>query len=129
MSLCFLLLTAFVFPICFFAACYSVQKNLELFLLLLLSIEILLILSFICLDVLFFYVFFESILIPMFLMIGLWGSRARKIKAAYYFFLYTFFGSLFMLFGILYIYLCCGSTSYLDVFHSDIFSPAQQIIL
>ena len=60
------------------------------------------------LDLLLFYVFFESVLIPMFLIIGVWGSRERKIRAAYQFFLYTLIGSLFMLLAILLIYFQVG---------------------
>lgn len=67
-------------------------------------ISILLLLIFSCLDLLAFYVFFEAILIPMYLLIGLWGSRERKIRAVYLFFFYTLVGSLLMLVGILYIY-------------------------
>ena len=51
-----------------------------------------------------FYIFFESVLIPMFVIIGVWGSRERKIRAAYQFFLYTLFGSVLMLLAILFIY-------------------------
>lgn len=67
-------------------------------------INFLLLLIFSCLDLLAFYVFFEAILIPMYLLIGLWGSRERKIRAVYLFFFYTLVGSLLMLVGILYIY-------------------------
>ena len=61
----------------------------------LLLIELLLLLVFSVLDVFLFYIFFEGILIPMFLMIGLWGSRERKIRAVYLLFFYTLVGSLF----------------------------------
>jgi proton-translocating NADH-quinone oxidoreductase chain M len=64
------------------------------------------------LDLLFFYIFFESILIPMFVIIGVWGSRERKIRAAYLFFFYTLVGSVLMLAGILYIYSQTGTTDY-----------------
>jgi proton-translocating NADH-quinone oxidoreductase chain M len=64
------------------------------------------------LDLLLFYIFFESVLIPMFLIIGIWGSRERKIRAAYFFFLYTLLGSVLMLLGILYIYFQTGTTDY-----------------
>jgi NADH-quinone oxidoreductase subunit M len=61
------------------------------------------------LDLLLFYVFFEAILIPMFLLIGIWGSRERKLRAAYLLFFYTLFGSVLMLLGILYIYSIVGT--------------------
>lgn len=62
-------------------------------------------------DLVTFYIFFEAVLIPMFLLIGLWGSRSRKIKASFYFFIYTLIGSIFMLFVILVIYFETGTTS------------------
>ena len=77
----------------------------------LLVLELLLLLVFSVLDILLFYIFFEAILIPMFLLIGLFGSRARKIRAAYLLFFYTFVGSVLMLLGILYIYTIVGSLS------------------
>jgi NADH:ubiquinone oxidoreductase subunit 4 (subunit M) len=64
----------------------------------------------------------------MFIIIGYWGSRARKIRAAYYFFLYTLFGSLFMLFGILYIYTITGTTDLFILLNTK-FSYIQQIRL
>jgi NADH:ubiquinone oxidoreductase subunit 4 (subunit M) len=64
------------------------------------------------LDLLLFYIFFESVLIPMFLIIGVWGSRERKMRAAFLFFLYTLFGSVSMLISILYIYYQVGTTDY-----------------
>ena len=62
-------------------------------------------------DVFVFYIFFESVLIPMFVVINLWGSRARKIRAAYLFFMYTVVGSLPMLLALLYIYSKVGTTN------------------
>jgi len=56
------------------------------------------------LDLLLFYIFFESVLIPMYLIVGVLGSRERKIRAAYFFFLYTLLGSVLMLLSILYIF-------------------------
>ena len=111
-SLLFLLLTVFIMPLCIFAAA-SITKNTKQFIVYLLMIELFLILSFITTNLFFFYVFFESVLIPMFIMIGVWGSRERKINAAYYFFLYTLFGSFFLLFGILYLYTVAESTEYI----------------
>jgi len=79
---------------------------------LLLILESLLIIVFTILDLLLFYIFFESILIPMFLMIGIWGSRRRKVRAAYLLFFYTLFGSVLMLVAIMSIYMQVGSTDY-----------------
>lgn len=115
-SLIFLMLTLFTFPLCFLSA-WTVQKKSKQFFTYLLAMELLLVLTFTTLDIFYFYVFFESLLIPMFIMIGVWGARERKIKAAYFFFLYTLFGSLFMLFGILYLYFLVGSTNYFVLLH------------
>lgn len=64
----------------------------------------------------------------MFFLIGHWGSRERKIKAAYYFFLYTLFGSLFMLFGIFYLYFLFGSTNFFVLLYAPL-AADQQVIL
>jgi len=80
------------------------------------------------LDLLLFYIFFESILIPMYLIVGVWGSRERKIRAAYFFFLYTLLGSVLMLLSILYIHYQTGTTDY-EVLLTFIFSKIEQKIL
>lgn len=126
-SLCFLLLTVIIFPICFIAS-WQISYLTRQFFIILLTLEILLILTFITTDIFFFYVFFESILVPMFLMIGIWGSRTRKIKAAYYFFLYTLFGSLFMLFGLIYMYSITGSANYEIILNYE-FTLIEEYIL
>ena len=78
-----------------------VQKNVKEYFIAFLFLETFMLAVFCMLDLLLFYVFFESVLLPMFLIIGVWGSRERKIRAAYQFFLYTLIGSLFMLLAIL----------------------------
>nr|AFK41523.1 unknown [Lotus japonicus] len=90
--------------------------------------EFLMIAVFCMLDLLLFYVFFESVLIPMFIIIGVWGSRQRKIKAAYQFFLYTLLGSLFMLLAILLILFQTG-TADLQILLTTEFSERRQIFL
>jgi NADH-ubiquinone oxidoreductase chain 4 len=80
------------------------------------------------LDLLLFYIFFESVLIPMYLIVGVWGSRERKIRAAYFFFLYTLLGSVLMLLSILYIYYQVGTTDY-EVLLTFIFSKIEQKLL
>lgn len=127
LSLTFLLLTTFIFPFCVLA-CETINFNIKQFLVYLFLLELFLILSFTITNLFFFYVFFESVLIPMFIMIGVWGSRERKINAAYYFFLYTLFGSFFLLFGILYLYTLIASTEY-EVLISMILSKDEQIFL
>lgn len=88
------------------------EKGFKLYAINLLTINILLLLVFSVLDLLFFYIFFEAILLPMFFIIGNWGSRERKIRAVYLFFFYTLVGSLCMLLGILYIYFTLGTLNF-----------------
>ena len=90
--------------------------------------ESLLIAVFSVLDLLLFYIFFESILIPMFLIIGIWGARERKIHAAYQFFLYTLLGSVLMLLGIIYIYKEVGTT-HVEILLTTHFNENLQKIL
>ena len=81
-SLFFLLLTTFLIPICLLASWDSIKINIREYSIAFLFLEAVLICVFTVLDVLFFYIFFEAVLIPMFLIIGIWGSRERKIRAA-----------------------------------------------
>ena len=76
------------------------------------ALDLLLIGVFSVLDILGFYILFEGILIPIFLIIGIWGSRTEKIRASYYFFFYTLIGSVLMLISIIYIYTLTGTTDY-----------------
>ena len=75
-------------------------------------LEFFLILSFSTLDIISFFFCFESTLIPMFFIIGIWGSRQRKIRAAFMLFLYTLFGSIFLFFVFLFLYFEVGTTSF-----------------
>ena len=111
-SLFFLLLTTLLIPLCLLISWDSVGHNLKEFLISFLVLDFLLIGVFCVLDLLFFYIFFETVLIPMYLVVGVWGSRERKILAAYYFFLYTLLGSIVMLISILYILEQVGTTDY-----------------
>nr|YP_011017571.1 NADH dehydrogenase subunit 4 [Antithamnionella miharai]WQF69346.1 NADH dehydrogenase subunit 4 [Antithamnionella miharai]WQF69371.1 NADH dehydrogenase subunit 4 [Antithamnionella miharai] len=104
-SLFLILLTTLLINICILTSWTSVKFYLKEYLICFLTLEFCLIQVFAVLDLLLFYIFFESVLIPMFLIIGIWGSRVRKIRAAYQFFLYTLTGSLLMLIGIIFIYL------------------------
>lgn len=126
-SFCFLLLTAFIMPICLFAS-NTLEGEYKRLIVYLLLLEIFLVISFCTTNLFFFFVFFESVLIPMFIIIGVWGARNRKINAAYYFFLYTLFGSFFLLFGILYLYTLIESFEY-EVLLNVIFSPKEQNFL
>jgi NADH:ubiquinone oxidoreductase subunit 4 (subunit M) len=77
------------------------------------------------LDIMLFYLLFEAVLIPMFLIVGFYGSRGRKIRAAYMLFLYTLFSSLVMFLAILYIYFKFGSTDYL-ILKTVVFDPTTE---
>ncbi len=90
----------------------SINKNRKLFIHLMLLLEFLLIGVFIIKDLLIFYILFEAVLIPMFLMIGIYGYRVEKIKASYYLFFYTLIGSLCMLISLMTIYKTLGTTDY-----------------
>lgn len=107
-SLSFILLTTFITPICVLATINSVKKRLREFLIALLLMETMMIGVFCSLDLFIFYLFFEAGLIPMFLIIGIWGGE-RRVYSAFKFFLYTLFGSIFMLIAIIYIYFDAGT--------------------
>jgi len=127
-SIFFLLLTTLLIPLCLLTSWNSVSDNLKEFLIAFLVLDFFLIGTFCVLDLLLFYIFFESVLIPMFLIVGIWGSRERKILAAYYFFLYTLLGSVLMLLSILYIYYQIGTTDY-EVLLTFSFSTLEQKLL
>nr|YP_007476456.1 NADH dehydrogenase subunit 4 [Heliopora coerulea]AGF33132.1 NADH dehydrogenase subunit 4 [Heliopora coerulea]UKP87689.1 NADH dehydrogenase subunit 4 [Heliopora coerulea] len=114
-SIFFIILSTLLTPICILVSWDSIKFLVKEFIMCLLGIELLLIGVFSTLDLLIFYVLFESILIPMFLIIGVWGARAEKIKAAYYFFFYTLVGSILMLLSIAVIYRITGTTDYLSL--------------
>lgn len=127
-SLFFLLLTTMLIPLCLLASWNSVSFNVKEFLIAFLALDFLLIGSFCVLDIFAFYVLFESTLIPMFLIIGVWGSRERKILASYYFFIYTLFGSILMLLSVLWIISEVGSTDY-ELLVAFSFHPFEQKLL
>jgi proton-translocating NADH-quinone oxidoreductase chain M len=127
-SLFFIILTTFLMPICFLISWVSICYRLKEFVICMLLTEFFLIHVFSVLDLFFFYLFFESILLPMFLIIGVWGSRQRKIHATYQFFFYTLIGSLLMLVSIIYIYIVVG-TSDLSVILIFKFNHYTQIFL
>ena len=118
-SLFFIILTTFLIPICMLISYETITKNIKEYFILYFILEFCLIISFSILDVLIFYIFFESVLIPMFLIIGIWGSRERKIKASYLFFMYTLAGSLFMFIAIIHLFLTIGTTDYQILYYSN----------
>ena len=127
-SLFFILLTTFLFPICILSSYNYIKFNNKFFYINFLVMESILILVFSCLDIIFFYVFFESVLIPMYLILGFFGSRERKILASYMFFIYTFVGSVLMLLAILFIYFYAGTSNYLVLLTYN-FDPYLQKLL
>jgi proton-translocating NADH-quinone oxidoreductase chain M len=127
-SLFFLLLTTLLIPLCLLTSWGTIKTDLKKYLISFLVMEFFLIGVFCVLDLLLFYIFFESVLIPMFLIIGIWGSRERKIRAAYFFFLYTLLGSVLMLLSILYIYYQVGTTDY-EILLTFSFSSLEQKIM
>lgn len=127
-SLFFVILSTFLVFICVLSSWVSVNKYLKQYYVCFLLINSFLIIVFSVLDVVIFYIFFESILIPMFLIIGIWGSRTRKLKAAYQFFLYTLVGSLFMLLAIFLIFFETGTTDF-QILNNVTFSKDKEILL
>jgi NADH-quinone oxidoreductase subunit M len=107
-SVLFVMLTTFLMPITI-GACWNVTERVKEYMVAFLILETLMIGVFVALDLVLFYVFFEAGLIPMFLIIGIWGGRDR-IYAAFKFFLYTFFGSVFMLVAMIAMYMDAGTT-------------------
>nr|YP_008519362.1 NADH dehydrogenase subunit 4 [Microchloropsis salina]AGI48941.1 NADH dehydrogenase subunit 4 [Microchloropsis salina]AHX25022.1 NADH dehydrogenase subunit 4 [Microchloropsis salina] len=128
-SLFFVILTTLLIFICLLSSWDNIHIHLKEYLLTFLILESLLLGVFTILDLLMFYILFEATLIPMFIMILTWGSRERKIRAATMLFLYTLFGSVFMLAGIIYIYWTVGSTDYQIVVASAQFTAFEQRLL
>lgn len=108
-SILFVLLTTFITPICILCSWNSIHKKLAEFVLCFLVMETFIIGTFLAIDLLLFYVFFEAVLIPMYLIIGIWGG-SNRIYAAYKFFLYTLAGSVLLLLAIVYIYFNAETT-------------------
>ncbi len=109
-SMLFVILTTFLMPFCILASFESVQTRVKEYMIAFLVLETLVTGVFCSLDIVLFYVFFEGGLIPMFLIIGVWGGK-RRIYASYKFFLYTFLGSVLMLVAIMAMYWDAGTSS------------------
>lgn len=129
MSIYFVLLTTIIMPIALVSNWCgpSIIENIKSYLIIILLLESLLLGVFLSLDMLLFYIFFESTLPPLFLLIGLYGS-SNKVRASYYIFLYTLWGSLFLLLSILTIYSIMGTVDY-DVLFKANFDYFTQIFL
>jgi NADH-quinone oxidoreductase subunit M len=117
-------LTAFLMPICIGASWRSIERRVPEYMAAFMLMEALMIGVFVAQDLFLFYVFFEGGLIPMYLIIGIWGG-AERIKASYKFFLYTFLGSVLMLIAMLYMVSVAHTTSIPELMAFD-FAPAAQ---
>ena len=108
-SILFILLTTFIAPICIFSGIQSIKFKIKEFLIAVLVMETMMIGVFCSLDLVIFYLFFEGGLIPMFLIIGIWGGP-KRVYSAFKFFLFTLLGSVLMLVAIISIYWITGTT-------------------
>ena len=126
-SMLFVVLTAGLMPFCILASWKSIQKRVAEYMIAFLLLETLMIGVFCALDLLLFYVFFEGGLIPMFLIIGVWGGP-RRVYASFKFFLYTLLGSVLMLLAVMAMYLQAGTTDITVLLHTH-FSVAMQFWL
>lgn len=127
-SLWLIQLVNVIMPIVLLSTYKAVDVMVKNYIMLLISVGLLSLAAFIVTDVLLFYVSFEALLIPMYLIVGFYGSRNRKIMAGNYFFIYTLFGSLFMLIGVVFLYIQTGSTDY-QILLSTPLSVQNQMIL
>ena len=109
-SLLFIILTTFLVPICILASFKSITFSIKEYLISFLALEVFMIGVFVSMDIVLFYLFFEGGLIPMFLIIGIWGGE-RRVYSTFKFFLYTLAGSVFMLLAIIFMYWETGTTS------------------
>lgn len=126
-SIYFVLLTTIIMPIAILSNWNSITDNIKSYLIIMLLLETLLLAVFLVLDILLFYIFFESILPPLFLLIGLFGS-SNKVRASFYLFLYTLLGSLFLLLSILTMSSIMGTTDFDALFKTN-FDYTTQIFL
>ena len=126
-SILFVLLTTFITPLCVISVCSTIKYRLKDFLIAILLMESLMVGVFCSLDLVIFYIFFEAGLIPMFLIIGVWGGE-RRVYSAFKFFLYTLLGSVLMLVAIISIYFISGTTDIIKLFEIGI-DPKYQNLL
>lgn len=127
LSIYFVLLTTIITPIALLSNWTSINDNVKSYIVIILILETLLLAVFLVLDILLFYIFFESILPPLFLLIGLFGSN-NKVRASYYLFLYTLVGSLFLLLSILTMSSLMGTTDF-DGLSKTNFNYVSQLFL
>jgi NADH-ubiquinone oxidoreductase chain 4 len=127
LSIYFVLLTTIIMPIALLSNWTSINDNVRSYLIIILLLETLLLAVFLVLDILLFYIFFESILPPLFLLIGIFGST-NKVRASFYLFLYTLLGSLFLLLSILTMSSIMGTTDF-DALYKTNFNYSTQLFL
>ena len=113
-SVYFVLLSTFLTPICLISCWHSIEKRVKEYMVAFLILETFMIGTFCALDSVLFYTFFEGVLIPMFIIIGVWGGKNR-VYAAYKFFLYTLLGSVLMLVALLALYYQTGTTDIVEM--------------
>jgi NADH-ubiquinone oxidoreductase chain 4 len=127
LSIYFVLLTTIITPIALLSNWNSINDNVRSYVIIILLLETLLLAVFLVLDILLFYIFFESILPPLFILIGLFGS-SNKVRASFYLFLYTLLGSLFLLLSILTMSSIMGTTDF-DALYKTNFNYSTQLFL
>ena len=127
LSIYFVMLTTIITPIALLSNWNSIKDNVRSYVIIILLLETLLLGVFLVLDILLFYIFFESILPPLFILIGLFGS-SNKVRASFYLFLYTLFGSLFLLLSILAMSSIMGTTDF-DALYKTNFNYSTQLFL
>ena len=126
-SMLFILLTTFIAPICIFSGINSIKFKLKEFLIAILVMETLMLGVFCSLDLVIFYLFFEGGLIPMFLIIGIWGGP-KRVYSAFKFFLFTLLGSVLMLIAIISIYWITGTTDVIELLDLNIPQEYQYLL-
>ena len=126
-SILFIVLTAFITPICIISCINSVKTRIKEFLIAILVLETLMIGVFCSLDLVIFYLFFEAGLIPMFIIIGVWGG-SKRIYSAFKFFLFTLLGSVLMLVAIIAIYWITGTTDITEIYELKIPKEYQNLL-
>ncbi len=126
-SILFIVLTTFISALCIISVNSTIKNRLKDFLISILIMESLMIGVFCSLDLVIFYLFFEGGLIPMFLIIGIWGGE-RRVYSAFKFFLYTLLGSVLMLIAIISIYWITGTTDVINLYEVGIDSKYQKLL-
>jgi len=126
-SILFIILTTFITPLCILSVNNTIKNRLRDFLIAILIMESFMIGVFCSLDLFVFYLFFEAGLIPMFLIIGIWGGP-RRVYSAFKFFLYTLLGSVLMLVAIISIYWITGTTDVIELYKLGIDTKYQNLL-